>query len=238
MRSFGIAAAACALMLWAGLPTAALSQGAAADEALDPAQNVVRRPAPRYFIDFRSRSAMSYGHTFVVFGRVGERLTGKNVAGLHPRGDSSVVYMLGHVLMVPAETGASDGDLDEQYTTARYRIMLSAAQYRAVVAHIRELQANSPTWNAATYNCNAFAGTIAHFVGLVSPPTWLLPEDFINSMRRMNGERNYAVIAGPPAPPAFARAEPPRNSANEVRWGVDPRDQASRAMARHASARR
>ena len=56
----------------------------------------------------------------------------------------------------------------------------------------------------------AFAGTIAHFVGLVSPPTWLLPEDFINSMRSMNGARTYAVIAGQPAPDAFARAARPR----------------------------
>jgi hypothetical protein len=215
MKSFGIAAAACALALWAGLSTAAVAQDAAAEPT--------RRPAPRYFIDFRSRSALSYGHTFVVFGRVGEKLTARNVAGLHPKGDSSITYMLGHVLPVPAETGASDGDLDEQYTTARYRIFLTAAQYRAVVARIRELQANSPAWNAATYNCNAFAGLIAHFVGLVSPPTWLLPEDFINSMRRMNDERRYAAMPRSPARQEAAR---------ELRWGPDLRGNAGRAMAR------
>ena len=78
--------------------------------------------APRYFIDFRARSALSYGHTFVAFGRTGERLTPRNVAGLHPRGDSSFTYIFGDLLPVDSETGASDGDLDEQYTTARYRV--------------------------------------------------------------------------------------------------------------------
>jgi hypothetical protein len=199
MKGFGIAAAACALALSAVLtaPAAAQSLRDAPDpqeqSTLPPSEPPPERSAAparsgggRYFIEFRSRSALSYGHTFVVFGRVGERLTAKNVAGLHPKGDSTVTYLLGHILMVPAETGVSDGDLDLQYTTARYRIFLSAADYHNVVAKIRHLQANSPTWNAATYNCNAFAGTVAHFVGLVSPPTWLLPADFINSMRRMN----------------------------------------------------
>jgi hypothetical protein len=220
MKSFGIAAAACALALWAGLP-AAVAQDAAAEP--------VRRSAPRYFIDFRSRSALSYGHTFVVFGRVGEKLTARNVAGLHPKGDSSIVYMLGHVLPVPADTGASDGDLDEQYTTARYRVMLSAAEYRAVVGHIRELQANSPAWNAATYNCNAFAGTIAHFIGLISPPTWLLPEDFINSMRRMNDERRHAAVP---------RSVESQDGARPAIWGADLRIEAGRAMARQVRSAR
>ena len=45
--------------------------------------------------------------------------------------------MVGHILPVPSETGASDGDLEMEYITARYRIMLSAADYTAVVAKIR-----------------------------------------------------------------------------------------------------
>ncbi len=105
---------------------------------------------------------------------------------------------------VDSETGASDGDLDEQYTTARYRVWLTASEYHAVVRHIRELQASSPTWHAATFNCNAFVGTIAHFVGLSSPPTWLFPDDFVNSLRRMNeGHQRYAVA--PSARNAMAR---------------------------------
>jgi hypothetical protein len=140
----------------------------------------------------------------VVFGRVGERLTPKNVAGLHPKGDSSITYIVGHLLPVDSETGASDGDLEEQYTTARYRVWLTASEYRAVVRHIRELQASSPAWHAATFNCNAFVGIIAHFVGLTSPPTWLFPEDFVNSMRRMN-EGQHRTVSAPSARNAMAR---------------------------------
>ena len=208
MRRLSIAVIACALALCAPATSPVFAQ----DAAVEP----VRRAAARYFIEFRSRSALSYGHTFVVFGRVGEKLTARNVAGLHPRGDSSVTYILGHLIMVPSETGASDGDLEPQYTTARYRIMLNAAEYREIVGHIRELQANSPAWNAATYNCNAFAGTIAHFVGLVSPPTWLLPEDFINGMRRMNDGRVRAALPRPGVTDgrnAMARHTP------ATRWG-------------------
>ena len=148
----------------------------------------VRSPAsaPGYFIEFRSRSALSYGHSFVVFGRTGIRLTARNVAGLHPKGDSTVTYMLGHVLPVPSDTGASDGDLELQYLTARYRVALSARRYAELVPKIRHLQANSPAWNAVAYNCNAFVGDIAHLLGLKAPPPWMLPEDFINTLRALN----------------------------------------------------
>jgi hypothetical protein len=212
MTRLGIATAALALAFCSAQTTAAVAQGAAPQEERNTLTHLEApylehkpavRAAPRYFIEFRARSALSYGHTFVVFGRVGEKLTARNVAGLHPRGDSSITYMIGHLLPVQSDTGASDGDLDEQYTTARYRVMLSAADYHAIVGHIRELQASSPTWHAATYNCNAFVGIIAHFVGLTSPPTWLFPDDFINSLRRMNGEQRHA--SAPSARDAMAR---------------------------------
>ncbi len=191
MKSFGLAAALCAFAFSIVLPHSAFAQAALSEDADASHVDAPSRPAAgafaqRYFIEFRSRSAFSYGHTFVVFGRVGQKLTAKNVAGLHPRGDSALTYLIGHILPVPSETGASDGDLELEYTTARYRIMLSAADYKAIVAKIRHLQANSPAWNAATYNCNAFAGNIAHFAGLTAPSPWMLPEDFVNTLRQMN----------------------------------------------------
>jgi hypothetical protein len=210
MKRLGVVTAALALAFCS--VAAAQSAPPAQDEpntlqqldALPMQRTPAARGAPRYFIDFRARSALSYGHTFVVFGRVGERLTPKNVAGLHPKGDSSITYIVGHLLPVDSETGASDGDLEEQYTTARYRVWLTASEYRAVVRHIRELQASSPAWHAATFNCNAFVGIIAHFVGLTSPPTWLFPEDFVNSMRRMN-EGQHRTVSAPSARNAMAR---------------------------------
>src|SRR6516164_6279871 len=36
----------------------------------------------QYYFEFRSRQSWDYGHTFVVFGRVGEPPSKKNVAGL------------------------------------------------------------------------------------------------------------------------------------------------------------
>ena len=205
MKRCGLAAFITGAAILFALPNAALAQGAVA--VPDPAQktgfalqsaDASRNPgvgvaAPRYFIEFRSRSALSYGHTFAVFGRTGERLTKANVAGLHPRGDSAVTYLMGHILPVESETGASDGDLESQYVTARYRIALTARQYATLMPKIRELQARSPVWNAVVYNCNAFVGDIAHLVGLHAPPPWMLPEDYINAMRALNESGSNAL---------------------------------------------
>lgn len=188
VRWFRLAAVAAALLL--ALPAGAVGQEM---EAADPPP-VVDKPGHRsmpatgaqHFIEFRARSALSYGHSFVVFGRTGERLGKRNIAGLHPRGNSPVTYVIGHVLPVPSETGASDGDLESQYITARYRVALSPRSYAALVPKIRELQSNSPAWNAVAYNCNAFVADIARLVGLNTPPPWMLPEDFINMLRALN----------------------------------------------------
>ena len=84
-----------------------------------------------YFIEFRSRYALSYGHTYVVFGRVGKggQVASREVAGLHPASTSATPYVLGHFVPVPAETGWSDGDLEEKYRSASWRVMLDAAEY-------------------------------------------------------------------------------------------------------------
>ncbi|WP_414474164.1 hypothetical protein [Microvirga sp. M2] len=156
-------------------------------------KKAVQAPAGQYFIEFRSRYALSYGHTFAMFGRLDRRgqITDREVAGLHPAGDSPVPWMIGHVVPVPSETGPSDGDLEEKYVSARYRVVLSAADYERVTAFIRKLQANSPLWSATVYNCNAFVADIARYMGLKTPSSTLLyPADFINQMRNLNGDRN------------------------------------------------
>ena len=142
----------------------------------------------KYFIEFRARTALSYGHAFVVHGPVtrDNKISPDQIAGLHPRGTSSAVYILGHLIPVPAETGASEGDTDEKYVTARYRIEMGKAEYLRVAAFIKHLQANSPTWNATSYNCNAFVADIAQFMGLQTPSPREYPKDFINKLRLMN----------------------------------------------------
>jgi hypothetical protein len=144
-----------------------------------------------YYVDFRARTAASYGHAFVWFGKTSERQV--EVAGLHPAGDE-VPYVLGHLMWVPSETGASYGDLDEQYLTASYRVYLSEDQATKVFAYIKHLQATSPLWNAETTNCTAFIGSIATFMGLKAPFHLMKPEAYVNQLKEINGGRQTAQL--------------------------------------------
>lgn len=148
-----------------------------------------RQPGKPYFVEFRSRTAVSYGHTFVFYGRLGEgnSFASYQVAGLHPKGDDPGVYMQGMMVPVASETGASWGDLDEQYLTARFCVTLNEAEYRRMVAYINQLKATKKTWHATTYNCNAFAADIARYINLDPPnPNMYLPESFIKRMADLN----------------------------------------------------
>jgi hypothetical protein len=86
----------------------------------------------QYYVEFRSRQAWDYGHTFVVFGRVGETPGKKNVAGLSPKGDDPKMWVMGHYMPVPADTGWTDGDLEDRYITSRYRVLINKEQYDRV----------------------------------------------------------------------------------------------------------
>lgn len=166
------------------------------------------RDAGKHFVEFRSRYALSYGHTFLVHGRLNQKgevgeLSAKNVAGFHPAGAGSELWMVGHLVPVPAETGPSDGDLEEEYVSARYRVLLSEGEYNRVAEHIKAKQVDSAPWHAALYNCNAWIGQVASYMGLKAPSShWLLPADYINEMRRLNTEPQLAEASGaPPASP-------------------------------------
>jgi hypothetical protein len=140
-----------------------------------------------YFIEFRARSAMSYGHTFAVIGRNGQKLTKANVVGLHPATESSVPWVVGHFIVVPSETGWSDGDIEDQYITAKYRIPLNEVQYKSLMGYVTDLKAKSPLWHAVLYNCNAFVGDIANHLGLKVPSSSLLmPKEYITELRTLN----------------------------------------------------
>ncbi|MDH2382679.1 hypothetical protein [Bradyrhizobium sp. CER78] len=162
--------------------------------ASEAAAKPVRRSSVKgpYYVDFRARTAASYGHAFVWYGKTSEKQV--EVAGLHPAGDV-LPYVLGHLTWVPSETGASYGDLDEQYLTASYRVYLSEADAKKVFAYIKHLQATSPVWNAETTNCTAFIGRIANFMGLKAPFHLLKPEEYVNQLRELNGGRQTAQLA-------------------------------------------
>ena len=145
-----------------------------------------------YYVDFRARTAASWGHAFVWFGKTSERAV--EVAGLTPAGDD-VPYVLGHLMWVPSETKASYGDLDPQYLTANYRVYLNEPDAKRVFAYIKKLQASSPVWNAETTNCTAFIGSIAEFMGLKVPHRWQRPETYVNNLKAMNDGRQMIRLS-------------------------------------------
>lgn len=153
----------------------------------------VRRATAKgpYYVDFRARTAATYGHAFIWYGKTSEKEV--EVAGLAPAGDM-LPYVLGHIIFVPSETGASYGDLDEQYLTASYRVYLNEADAKKVFAYIKHLQETSPVWNAATTNCTAFLGRIATFMGLNAPFHLLTPEPYVNQLRELNGGRKTVQL--------------------------------------------
>jgi hypothetical protein len=160
-----------------------------------------------YYVDFRARTAASYGHAFVWYGRADQKQI--EVAGLHPATESVVPYVLGHVIPVPSETGKSYGDLDEGYVTASYRVYMTEPEAKRVFAYIKRKQATSPLWNAATYNCVAFIQDIARYMGLEVPGNWLLyPEDWVKQLKELNHGRRYM------SSPAVAQAAPAKPSAS------------------------
>lgn len=211
------------------------SPASAKDDAVAPPDSIsagqsfqsskdVPNAARRYFVEFRSRSALSYGHTFLVHGKLNAagqvgQVKASQVAGLHPATESSIPWMIGHVLPVISETGASDGDTEDEYVTARYRVLLTEAQYANVSAYIAKHQKNSPLWHAVLYNCNAWVADVAKYMNLKSPTsTMLYPEEFINGMAQLNGSQPVQQAGSKPKPkPALKRssqetAVSPRNS--------------------------
>jgi len=145
-----------------------------------------------YYVDFRARTAASWGHAFVWFGKTNEREV--EVAGLTPAGDT-LAYVVGYLTWVPSDTGASYGDLDPQYLTASYRVYLNEPDAKRVFAYIKKLQASSPVWNAEISNCTAFIGDIANFMGLKVPSRWQRPEDYVNSLKALNGGRQMVHLS-------------------------------------------
>ena len=150
-----------------------------------------------YFVEFRSRYALSYGHTFLVHGRLNARgevgqVTSEQVAGLHPAGEGPQLWSVGHVVPVPAETGPSDGDMEDQYISNRFRVVMDEAQYRRVYAYIKRKQRTSTMWHAVMNNCNRWVGEVATYMGLKAPDNTLLyPAEYISALRNINSRRSF-----------------------------------------------
>src|SRR5262245_36404692 len=153
-------------------------------------------PIRYYFVEFRARLAESYGHAYLVHGRVDEKglIIQSEVAGLHPFGESVLPWLIVHIIPVPSETGASDGDMEELYISARYRVLLSEAEYRDVAAYIKKKQASNPLWHAGLNNCVGFLKDVASYMGLKTPiSSWFYPEVFVNQLRELNESPDHTV---------------------------------------------
>jgi hypothetical protein len=182
-------------------PSAAATERKGSSTADGPA--LIYSPARRYFVEFRARNAASYGHMYVMYGEVNNRheVIRSEIAGFFPAGDRrdcencSVYYWtIGHVLPVPSEIGASDGDLEEQYVLARFRVWIDASQYRKLVAYIKQRKVNKAPWNAFLNNCVTFGRDVAVFLNLklpffmaVSPSIVMYPKDVVDALREANG---------------------------------------------------
>lgn len=153
-----------------------------------------------YFIEFRARSAYSYGHASVVFGRLDPNgripVNGRGVldpdlveiSGLHPATSDPRQWAKGHVVPVPAETGPSDGDFEDAYVTSRFRIDLTEQEFRKVVAIVNRHKKRYAYWYAPNYatNCLGYIGSIAKDMGLAVPSVPLLPRQFVQRLKAIN----------------------------------------------------
>jgi hypothetical protein len=101
-----------------------------------------------------------------MFGKVNDahEIVESKIAGFFPAGDdrdcvncSLYYWTIGHVVPVPSEIGASDGDLEEQFVLARFRVWVDAQQYQSLIAYINERKANKGLWNIFFANCVTFA---------------------------------------------------------------------------------
>ncbi|MGB8039653.1 MAG: hypothetical protein WCF39_16400 [Pseudolabrys sp.] len=180
-----------------------------------------------YFVEFRSRAAATYGHMYVIYGQLNGRgeIIKSDIAGLHPAGDANdcdncsvITWTLGHLLFVPSETGASDGDLEEKYVTARYRVMVDAATFKKVSAHINKLKTDQRVWHALLHNCVSFGNDIAGSLGLKTPTfIWMEPKDYVESLRELNGGKPQKPLRF--AAPASAEKQPTARLATHSQVG-------------------
>jgi len=189
--------------------------GASGDAAEAPVPSNQYSPSKRFFVEFRARNAASYGHMYVMYGEVNQRreVIRSEIAGFFPAGDSRTCencsvynWTIGHVIPVASEIGASDGDLEEQYVLARYRVWVDAAQYNGLVAYIKQRKAQQGLWHAFLNNCVTFGRDVAVFLNLNVPPLMriapsivMYPESVVEWIRDANGgEKDQAPLKDAP----------------------------------------
>ncbi len=140
----------------------------------------------RRFVDFRSRPGALWGHTYIVYGRIGPdgRPAELHTAGLYPDGGREGL-IAGSLVPVPARVRAVPGDYRER-PNAVYRRSLSRGDYARLKAAVRHARDRERHWHMLMHNCNAFAVYVAEAIGLSTPPSLLLPNAFVRALAAMN----------------------------------------------------
>lgn len=143
--------------------------------------------AAGYYIEFRAARIGTYGHTYVVYGKLNARgePADFHYTDRHPVGNYGLMA-IGHVLPVPANT-KWDPEVLQLPISSSYRHRLSLSQYQNLLQAIRRAQAEkAPTWNAIGNNCNHYAAGLARAAGLKAPDNLQLSYDFVPTLRAMN----------------------------------------------------
>ena len=149
-----------------------------------------------YFIEFRARGAVTYGHALVAFGQLyrnGEvpidhrgRLIPSmtEITGLHP---ANVAMAIGHAIPVPAKTTPTDGDHEDAYILKKYRIDLTRDEFVRTVAAIKRRKSRSYVWHGVTQSCVTYVRNIARDLGLEVAIGMQRPAAFVTSLEELNG---------------------------------------------------
>jgi hypothetical protein len=149
-----------------------------------------------YYIEFRVAEIGTYGHSYVMYGRLGGngQPADRHYADLHPVG-SYALMAIGHILPVPANT-TWDPDVLKLPVSSSYRRKLSAADYQKLLAAVKRANANkNPTWNALTNNCNHYVAALARAIGMNAPDDLKLSYAFVPSLRTLNEPAQSATAA-------------------------------------------
>lgn len=156
-----------------------------------------------YYIEIRAARIGTYGHSYVVYGRLNARgePADFHYTDRHPVGNYGLMA-LGHVLPVPANT-KWDPEVLTLPISSTYRQRLTAGQYQNLLRAVRAAQAEtSPTWNALANNCNHYAAALARAAGLKAPTNLQLSYDFVPTMRELNEQSGAARRSATPARPS------------------------------------
>lgn len=203
VQRLAVGIAVCALGAFA---SAAMAQAPATTGAASPKPNAA--PAQgSYYIEFRAAQIGAYGHSYVMYGRLGGngQPADRHYTDLHPMGNYAIMA-IGHLLPVPANT-TWDPDVLKLPVSSSFRRKLNAAEYQKLLAAIHRAQANKqPYWNALSNNCNHYIATLAQAIGMRTPSDLELSYSFVPSLRDLNPQAQIAKPESRKTPTASGAA--------------------------------